>query len=82
MFKFKNNFYSGCRDPKVGKILKDVIQTDYFRVSVVDDVEAVEVCGALKVCSLIILIVYIYFIHAKNIFMCILEYRGCWSWFC
>lgn len=42
-------FYLGCRDKKIGKILKDVIQTDYFRVSVVDDVEAVEACGALKV---------------------------------
>lgn len=28
---------------------RDLIQTDYFRVVVVDDVEAVEVCGALKV---------------------------------
>ncbi|XP_015367827.1 PREDICTED: glycerol-3-phosphate dehydrogenase [NAD(+)], cytoplasmic isoform X1 [Diuraphis noxia] len=38
----------GCKDKKIGQILKDVIQTDYFRVSVVDDVEAVEICGALK----------------------------------
>ncbi|XP_050520854.1 glycerol-3-phosphate dehydrogenase [NAD(+)], cytoplasmic isoform X2 [Daktulosphaira vitifoliae] len=38
----------GCRDKRVGPILKSLIQTDYFRVSVVDDVEAVEVCGALK----------------------------------
>lgn len=43
-------FYLGSRDQKVGQTLKDLIQTDYFRVSVVDDVEAVEVCGALKVC--------------------------------
>lgn len=42
-------FYLGCRDKKIGQILKNVIQTDYFRVSVVDDVEAVEACGALKV---------------------------------
>lgn len=45
-------FYLGCRDKKIGQILKDVIQTDYFRVSVVDDVEAVEACGALKVFNL------------------------------
>lgn len=45
----KKYFYLGCKDKKIGQILKDVIQTDYFRVSVVDDVEAVEVCGALKV---------------------------------
>ncbi|VVC41844.1 Hypothetical protein CINCED_3A017644 [Cinara cedri] len=38
----------GCRDQNLGKILKAIIQTDYFRVSVVDDVEAVEICGALK----------------------------------
>lgn len=30
-------------------MLRDVIQTDYFRVVVVDDVDTVEVCGALKV---------------------------------
>ncbi|XP_025405067.1 glycerol-3-phosphate dehydrogenase [NAD(+)], cytoplasmic isoform X2 [Sipha flava] len=38
----------GCRNKTVGQILKNLIQTDYFRVSVVDDVEAVEICGALK----------------------------------
>nr|XP_027227969.1 LOW QUALITY PROTEIN: glycerol-3-phosphate dehydrogenase [NAD(+)], cytoplasmic-like [Penaeus vannamei] len=38
----------GCRDPAVGRMYRDLIQTDYFRVVVVDDVEAVEVCGALK----------------------------------
>jgi glycerol-3-phosphate dehydrogenase (NAD+) len=47
---FKNCFvYIGCRNKTVGQILKNLIQTDYFRVSVVDDVEAVEICGALKV---------------------------------
>jgi len=45
-------FYLGCKDKQIGQILKDVIQTDYFRVSVVDDVEAVEACGALKVLNL------------------------------
>lgn len=49
---FKICIYLGCRDQKLGQTLKDIIQTDYFRVSVVDDVEAVEICGALKVCSL------------------------------
>ncbi|XP_042234677.1 glycerol-3-phosphate dehydrogenase [NAD(+)], cytoplasmic-like isoform X3 [Homarus americanus] len=38
----------GCRDIQVGRMYRDLIQTDYFRVVVVDDVEAVEVCGALK----------------------------------
>ena len=32
-----------------GSMLRDIIQTDYFRVVVVKDVEAVEMCGALKV---------------------------------
>lgn len=34
-----------------GNLLRDIIQTDYFRVVVVNDVEAVEMCGALKVTS-------------------------------
>lgn len=38
----------GCKDKSLGPILRDMIQTDYFRVVVVDDVDTVEVCGALK----------------------------------
>ncbi|KAK6635211.1 Glycerol-3-phosphate dehydrogenase [NAD(+)], cytoplasmic [Polyplax serrata] len=38
----------GCRDKELGSVLRDLIQTDYFRVVVVDDTETVEVCGALK----------------------------------
>lgn len=38
----------GCRDMKIATALRDIIQTHYFRVVVVDDVDAVEVCGALK----------------------------------
>lgn len=38
----------GCKDPQIGKLLKDLIQTDNFRVTVVDDVYTVELCGALK----------------------------------
>ena len=41
----------GCRDMKIAPIMRDIIQTHYFRVVVVDDVDAVEVCGALKVIS-------------------------------
>uniref|UniRef100_A0A7R9PA96 Glycerol-3-phosphate dehydrogenase [NAD(+)] n=2 Tax=Timema TaxID=61471 RepID=A0A7R9PA96_TIMCA len=37
-----------CRDKRLAPLFRDIIQTDYFRVVVVDDVEAVEVCGALK----------------------------------
>ncbi|XP_063216878.1 glycerol-3-phosphate dehydrogenase [NAD(+)], cytoplasmic isoform X1 [Bacillus rossius redtenbacheri] len=38
----------GCRDKALAPLYRDIIQTDYFRVVVVDDVEAVEACGALK----------------------------------
>ncbi|XP_018018922.1 glycerol-3-phosphate dehydrogenase [NAD(+)], cytoplasmic isoform X2 [Hyalella azteca] len=38
----------GCRDRELARDLREVFQTHYFRVVVVDDVEAVEVCGALK----------------------------------
>lgn len=44
------DFYLGCRDKRIGKILKKLIETDYLHVTVVDDAETVEVCGALKVC--------------------------------
>jgi len=40
---------TGCKDKAAGSLLRDITQTDYFRVVVVDDVETVEVCGALKV---------------------------------
>lgn len=39
----------GAASQDNGNILRDIIQTDYFRVVVVNDVEAVEMCGALKV---------------------------------
>ncbi|CAG9832077.1 unnamed protein product [Diabrotica balteata] len=38
----------GCKDVSLGPLLRDIIQTDYFRVVVVDDEDTVEVCGALK----------------------------------
>lgn len=42
----------GCNDKdlKVRSVLRDMMQAPYFRVVVVDDVNTVEVCGALKVC--------------------------------
>lgn len=41
----------GCdnKDLKVRNVLRDMMQAPYFRVVVVDDVNTVEVCGALKV---------------------------------
>ncbi|XP_046381936.2 glycerol-3-phosphate dehydrogenase [NAD(+)], cytoplasmic-like [Haliotis rufescens] len=38
----------GCKDKALGAVLKEVFQTDYFRIVVVEDEETVEVCGALK----------------------------------
>ncbi|UYV71098.1 GPD1 [Cordylochernes scorpioides] len=38
----------GCEDPQLGRLLKTLIETDYFRVTVVKDVKTVELCGALK----------------------------------
>lgn len=38
----------GCRDIRYGKVLKNIFQAENFRVSVVDDVDAIEVCAALK----------------------------------
>lgn len=38
----------GCRDVKYGRMLRDLFQAEHFRVVVVDDADAVEVCGALK----------------------------------
>lgn len=38
----------GCRDKRLAPLLRDIIQTDNFRVNVVEDTDAVEICGALK----------------------------------
>lgn len=43
---------SGCKNKRLAPVLRDLIQTNNFRVVVVDDVEAVEVCGALKVIAI------------------------------
>ncbi|XP_014477145.1 PREDICTED: glycerol-3-phosphate dehydrogenase [NAD(+)], cytoplasmic-like isoform X1 [Dinoponera quadriceps] len=38
----------GCKDKRLASVLRDLIQTANFRVVVLEDCEAVEVCGALK----------------------------------
>ena len=45
----------GCRDIKFAPIFRDAFQAEHFRVVVVDDVDAVEVCGALKVSCVVFL---------------------------
>lgn len=39
----------GCKCPNQGAILKELFQTNDFRVTVVPDRYTVEICGALKV---------------------------------
>nr|WIM01449.1 glycerol-3-phosphate dehydrogenase [Limnephilus lunatus] len=38
----------GCRDATLAPVLRDMMMTHNFRVVVVDDEDAVEICGALK----------------------------------
>ena len=38
----------GSRNKEFGHLLKDALQTNYFRIVVVQDAEVVEACGALK----------------------------------
>ncbi|NXH15245.1 GPDA dehydrogenase, partial [Bucco capensis] len=38
----------GCKNLKQGQVLKELMQTPTFRVTVVEDAETVEICGALK----------------------------------
>ena len=39
----------GSKDKEKGQLLKEALQTSYFRIVVVEDAEVVESCGALKV---------------------------------
>lgn len=38
----------GCKDLAQGQLLKDLMQTPNFRITVVQEVDTVEICGALK----------------------------------
>jgi len=38
----------GCRSPEAGKMFRLLFDRPYFRISCIDDVEGVELCGALK----------------------------------
>ncbi|XP_062854293.1 glycerol-3-phosphate dehydrogenase 1a [Trichomycterus rosablanca] len=38
----------GCKDKVHGTLLKELMQTDRFRVTVVEEADVVEICGALK----------------------------------
>lgn len=39
----------GCKDLAQGQLLKELMQTPNFRITVVPEVDTVEICGALKV---------------------------------
>ncbi|EGV93605.1 Glycerol-3-phosphate dehydrogenase [NAD+], cytoplasmic [Cricetulus griseus] len=38
----------GCKDSAQGQLLKELMQTPNFRITVVQEVDTVEICGALK----------------------------------
>ncbi|XP_008510765.2 glycerol-3-phosphate dehydrogenase [NAD(+)], cytoplasmic [Equus przewalskii] len=38
----------GCKDEAQGQLLKELMQTPNFRITVVQEVDTVEICGALK----------------------------------
>lgn len=39
----------GCKNKSHGALLKELMQTNNFRVTVVEEYDVVEICGALKV---------------------------------
>lgn len=39
----------GCKNKNHGALLKELMQTNNFRVTVVEEYDVVEICGALKV---------------------------------
>jgi glycerol-3-phosphate dehydrogenase (NAD+) len=38
----------GCKDKLLAAVLKELLQTEYLHVAVVDDVDGVEICGSLR----------------------------------
>lgn len=49
MFKFLIFSLAGCKNKNHGALLKELMQTNNFRVTVVEEYDVVEICGALKV---------------------------------
>lgn len=43
---------AGCKNIEHGQILKELMQTPNFRITVVQEADTVEICGALKVWEL------------------------------
>lgn len=44
-------WFTGCKNKNHGALLKELMQTSNFRVTVVEEYDVVEICGALKVSS-------------------------------
>ena len=69
----------GCRSSEQGEVLKSLLNRPTFRINVVKDIAAVELCGALKVgrfCWLNVRMPYI-----RGVFYLLAEYCGSCSWF-
>ena len=58
----------GCSNAEHGKVLKDLFMTSYFRITVVDDVQTVEMCGALKVKVLLLCVCVCVCVSEKTMF--------------
>lgn len=43
------SLFLGCKNKAHGALLKELMQTNNFRVTVVEEYDVVEICGALKV---------------------------------
>lgn len=48
-FSLQFSLSQGCKDKEHGALLKELMQTSNFRVTVVEESDVVEICGALKV---------------------------------
>lgn len=63
---------SGCKNKNHGALLKELMQTSNFRVTVVEEYDVVEICGALKVSGY-----YETQLHAAKVgFVCVASYIG------
>ena len=68
----------GCTSEEQGKLLQTLFNKPYFRVNVVKDVAAVELCGALKVCVFVCLhvgvcasVCFVYVCMFAHLFVCL-----------
>ena len=51
MFTHEIFLLAGCKNKNHGALLKELMQTSNLRVTVVEEYDVVEICGALKVSS-------------------------------